>query len=211
MMENRDSVRVEYLGHSCFRLTHAGARIVLDPYADGYVPGLPPLRTEAEFVYCSHEHDDHNAVDNVTLLPHGAPQFSVEELTIDHDEAGGSLRGKSVIRIFTFGTLRVAHMGDLGRLLTAEEQAALQHLDMVLMPVGGFYTVDAATARQVLDMLDARVTVLMHFRSDASGFAEIAHIDDALHDIGAAEEVDGEFTLDAATPKQTIIMRPRLG
>ena len=69
-----EPLQVEYFGHSCSRLTWAGQRIVLDPYADGSVPGCPPLRLEAEFVFCSHGHGDHDAAQCVQLiLPCGAP------------------------------------------------------------------------------------------------------------------------------------------
>ena len=100
-----DKLKIEYLGHACFRLTYGGQRIVLDPYADGSVPGLKKLRTEAEFVYCSHDHGDHNAAGIVKRKDGGAPKFTMEELLTDHDDAGGTLRGKNIIRLFTFGKL----------------------------------------------------------------------------------------------------------
>lgn len=176
-----EAVKVEYLGHACFRLSYAGQRIVLDPYADGMIPGCPPLRTEAEFVYCSHQHDDHNAVQNVRLLDAGAPRFTVTELETDHDDAGGSQRGKNTIRIFDFDGIRVAHFGDLGRMLTEAERAALQGLDCALIPVGGFFTIDAPTAAQIAGQLRPRMVIPMHYRTETSGFDVLADIDEAMH------------------------------
>ena len=171
-------VKIEYYGHACFRLTCGGQRIVLDPYSDGSVPGLKKLRTEAEFVYCSHDHHDHNAVLCVKLKAGAAPNFRVEELQTDHDDAGGTLRGKNTVRIFTFGKLRIAHFGDLGRPLTAKEQAKLRGLDCALIPIGGCYTVDAATAKDIIDAIDPAAVIPMHYRSESAGYDEIGTLDE---------------------------------
>ena len=200
-------VKLEYLGHSCFRLTALGQRLVLDPYADGSVPGLPPLRTEAEFVYCSHDHADHGAADCVRLTrPAPAPAFSVTELLTDHDDRGGSQRGKNWIRVFDFDGLRVAHFGDLGRMLTAEEAEALSGLDAALIPVGGFFTIDAAQAKQIIDALRPRVAVLMHFRTDHSGYDVISHLDEVVRAMGDVAFVGNPITLTEQTPRQIMIM-----
>lgn len=174
------SLTVEYLGHACFRLTGDGQRIVLDPYADGSVPGYPPLRTEAEFVYCSHDHSDHNAADCVSLRDGGAPRFALTELTVPHDHHGGARRGESVIRRFDFGGTVLVHLGDLGRPLTAEELAALAEPDVLLVPIGGYYTIDAAEAAQIVDALRPRITIPMHFRTETAGYPVLAYLGDAL-------------------------------
>ena len=173
-------VRIEYFGHACFRLSGLGQRIVLDPYEDGCVPGCPKLRLEAEFVYCSHEHHDHNAVQCVTLRSGDAPRFRVTELETDHDDAGGSKRGKNMIRVFDFDGIRIAHFGDLGRPLTAAETAALQGLDCALMPVGGFFTIDAHQAAAIAEAIRPRMVIPMHYRTETSGFDVIADIDEAM-------------------------------
>ena len=173
-------VTIEYFGHSCFRLTGGGQRVVLDPYADGCVPGCPNLRLDAEFVFCSHDHHDHNAVQCVTLRTGGAPKFTVTELETDHDDAGGSKRGRNMIRIFNFDGVRIAHFGDLGRPLTVAETAALRDLDCALMPVGGFFTIDAQQAAAIAEAIAPGTVIPMHYRTDTSGFDVIAALDDAL-------------------------------
>ena len=175
-----EAVKIEYFGHSCFRLSCGGQRIVLDPYADGSVAGLKNLRLDAEYVYCSHEHGDHNAVSCVKLQPCETPSFTVTELLTDHDDAGGSKRGKNIIRVFDFDGIRVAHFGDLGRLLTEAEYAALDGLDCALIPVGGFFTIDAAAAAAIAKRLHPTTVIPMHYRSESSGFEVLADIDDAL-------------------------------
>jgi len=173
-------VKIEYYGHSCFRLCAEGQRIVLDPYEDGSVPGCPNLRLDAEFVYCSHDHHDHNAVQCVSLHDGGDARFTVTELETDHDDAGGSKRGKNMIRIFDFSGVRIAHFGDLGRPLTADETAALQDLDCALIPVGGFFTIDATQAAAITEAIRPRMVIPMHYRTAETGFPVIADIDDAM-------------------------------
>ncbi len=175
-----EQVRIEYFGHSCFRVTGCGQRIVLDPYEDGCVPGCPKLRLDAEFVYCSHEHSDHHGVRCVRIHDAGAPKFAVTELETDHDDAGGSKRGKNMIRIFDFNGIRIAHFGDLGRALTAQETQTLQGLDCVMIPVGGFFTIDAAQAAAIVSEIRPRMVIPMHYRTETSGYDVIADIDDAL-------------------------------
>lgn len=175
-----EQVKVEYFGHSCFRLSWGGQRIVLDPYADGSVPGCPKLRLDAEAVYCSHAHRDHNAVDCVRLHEGGARRYAVTELETDHDDCGGAKRGRNTIRIFDFGGIRVAHFGDLGRPLTAAETQALQGLDCALIPVGGYYTIDAAQAAAIAAAIAPRMVIPMHYRTAVSGFDVIADIDDVM-------------------------------
>ena len=163
-------VTIEYFGHSCFRLTGGSQRIVLDPYADGCVPGCPNLRLDAEFVFCSHDHHDHNAVQCVTLRTGGAPKFTVTELETDHDDAGGSKRGKNTIRVFDFDGVRIAHFGDLGCKLPVDQLAQLKDLDIAMIPVGGHYTIDAAQAADLVRKISPAHVIPMHYRGDDNAF-----------------------------------------
>lgn len=203
-----DKVNITYLGHACFRLEYGGQSLVLDPYADNYVPGLGILRTRANYVYCSHGHDDHSHAASVALEPCGEPKFTVEELITDHDPEGGTLRGKSTVRIFTFGSLRVAHLGDLGRMLTFKEGDRLRDLDCLLLPVGGYYTINPVTAKSIVDWLHPRVVIPMHYRTDGSGFGNIAHIDEFTGLFDSVERCGSSLTLDKSTPAQVAVLQP---
>lgn len=171
-------LKIEYLGHSCFRLEYGGQRIVLDPYEDGSVPGYKPLRTEAEFVYCSHDHHDHNAAKIVKKKDGGKPNFAVETLETDHDDAGGTLRGRNTVHMFRFGALRVAHLGDLGRELTAAEQKRLRGVDVLMIPIGGYYTIDAQMAKKVVDSLDPGAVIPMHYRTETADYEVLGGLDE---------------------------------
>ena len=129
-------MKIIWNGHSCFTLDTAQGRVVLDPYQDGSVPGLSPLRLTADLVLCSHEHRDHGARDSVTLSGRSA-SVQVEELHTFHDPEQGALRGLNIIRILSAEGLRVAHLGDLGCDLTPEQTERLTGLDALMIPVGG--------------------------------------------------------------------------
>ena len=166
-------------GHSCFTLATEAGTLVIDPYEDGSVPGLSPLHLEADAVYCSHEHRDHGNRAAVALS--GKPcAVEVEELATWHDEVQGAKRGPNTMRIFSAEGLRVAHLGDLGCGLTPEQAEALSGLDALLIPVGGFYTVGPKEAKEIVDALQARVVIPMHYRSDAFGFDVLAPVEDFL-------------------------------
>lgn len=117
-----EKLTITWLGHSCFKVESGGYSVVFDPYADGKVPGLKPLRIEADEVLCSHEHSDHNFREAVTLRNRNvASPFRIQEISTYHDEKQGDLRGKSTIHILDDGVFRIAHMGDLGCELPKEQ------------------------------------------------------------------------------------------
>ena len=172
-------MKLTWLGHSCFLLEQDGYRIVLDPYTG--VEGYPPLQAEAHAVLCSHQHYDHNARECVKLLPwEGDSPFAVRTAAAWHDPQHGALRGENTIHILSAGGVTVAHLGDLGHLLTPEQLAAMGPLDGVLVPVGGVYTVDARSAAEVCRQLDPRWVVPMHYRHAPYGLPNIAPVEDFL-------------------------------
>ena len=171
-------MKLTWLGHACFLLEQDGYRIVTDPYTG--VAGYPPLQTEAHEVLCSHHHFDHDAVDCVKLLPEKDSPFTIREVATCHDEEGGALRGPNTIRVFTAGGVTVAHLGDLGHQLTAEQLAAIGKVDGVLVPVGGVYTVDAQGAKAVCEAVAPRFVVPMHYRHAPYGLPNVAGAEDFL-------------------------------
>lgn len=171
-------MKLTWLGHACFLLEQDGYTIVIDPYKD--VEGHADVQTTAHAVYCSHQHFDHSAVDGVTLLPARECPFTVRTVETCHDEEGGALRGKNLIHIFSAGGITVAHLGDLGHQLTAEQVEAIGKVDGILIPIGGTYTVDAAGAEQVCDAIDPKWVVPMHYRHDPYGFPVLTTVEDFL-------------------------------
>ena len=169
-------MNITWLGHSCFMLEADGFRALLDPYNE--VPGLPAAEAEADAVYCSHDHFDHAYTEKVRLTSGKADPFSVTEVQTFHDDKGGTLRGNNVIRKFTAGGVSVAHFGDLGHPLSPAQLEALGPCDAVLIPVGGFYTIDAPTAKAVAEATGAPVVVPMHYRNGPVGFDVLGTLED---------------------------------
>lgn len=194
-------------GHSCFTVETEGYSVVFDPYDDGIVPGLAPLRLTADAVYCSHEHADHSARGLVTLSGRDCP-VRVDDIDSFHDTVRGLLRGRNTIRVLSSEGLRVAHLGDLGHMLSGRSLDALKGLDALLIPVGGHFTIDANTAKKLIDALGPRVVVPMHYRLGGMGYDVIAELSDFTtlcdnvinHDTNTLE-------LTAETPAQTAVLR----
>jgi len=169
-------MNITWLGHSCFMLEADGFRVLLDPYNE--VPGLPAAEAEADAVYCSHGHFDHAYTEKVRLTSGRENPFSVTEVQTFHDGKGGTLRGSNVIRKFTAGGVSVAHFGDLGHPLSPAQLEALGSCDAVLIPVGGFYTIDAPTAKAVAEAAGAPVVIPMHYRNGPVGFDVLGTLED---------------------------------
>lgn len=184
---------IQWLGHSCFQLTSGSYSLVLDPYRDGSVPGLRPLRTRANAVFCSHLHEDHSYAKAVDLLPASTPSpFHMVKVESAHDEAEGNYRGMNTIHVLEAEGLRACHLGDLGSLLSPGQLAAIGRIDALMIPVGGFYTIDAQTAKAVADAIDPRVIIPMHYRGDAFGFDAIGTLEPFLALYGRIDRLDND-------------------
>ena len=176
-------LKLTWHGHSCFTLEENGYAIVLDPYADGYVPGFGPLRLTADAVLCSHGHDDHNAAQCVRINPDASGKacpFRVTEIHSWHDDAQGAKRGNNIIRIFDDGQYRIAHMGDIGCPPTPDQKDLLKDIDVMLMPVGGFFTMEPADVHALVQELTPRMLVPMHYSGKDFGYEVIAPLDKYL-------------------------------
>lgn len=165
-------MKIIYHGHACFEVVTENGSIVFDPYADGSVRGLTLPDITADTVVCSHSHSDHNAKDKVSLSGN-SPSFKVTQLSCFHDEVRGAKRGGNLISVIEAEGLRLAHCGDLGHELTPAQLRALGRIDVLMIPVGGFYTVDAVTAKSIADKLDPAIIIPMHYKDDDVGLKNI--------------------------------------
>lgn len=200
-------VKLTYHGHACFTLEHQGVRAVIDPYTQGCVPGLPDLHLEANAVYCSHQHNDHNFTRAVSLKDSPPLPWTVREFVTPHDDCGGAKRGMNIVRIFNCGGIRVAHLGDIGCFPEGELSQALKEVDCLLIPVGGYYTIGCQTAAQIIRAAKPRVAIPMHYRTDKTGFDEISHIDDFGKLWNQVNTCEGTFVLTKDAEKQILIMK----
>ena len=182
-----DVMNVFWFGHSCFFLKGArGPSLLLDPFHEGEV-GYPLPKVEADIVVVSHDHQDHNNAEAVGGHPllikepgrHTALGLEFWGVPSYHDEEGGRLRGKNTIFCFTMDGIRVCHLGDLGHPLSLPEGEAIGPVDLLFLPVGGIYTIDAWGADEVMKQLRPAVAVPMHYQTRALSF-ELEPVDEFL-------------------------------
>ena len=182
-------IKITWLGHSCFAVEKDDYRIIFDPYEDGAVPGLPALKEEADKVLCSHGHGDHGAAEVISIRKDADKKvcpFTIEEIHSFHDDAKGTKRGPNTIFILSDGEYRIAHMGDIGCFPTPEQMEKLKDLTVMLVPVGGFYTMEPGDIHRLVNELEPQIVVPMHYRSDKFGYdviAELSKYTDACDDV----------------------------
>ena len=179
---------IQCLGHAKFLLqTDAGQNIVTDPFDPS--TGYPVGRQAADLVLVSHQHHDHNAVGTLTGNPavidqagsfDALPGVRVTAVEAYHDDAKGVLRGKTLLFVLEADGVRVAHLGDLGHIPEEDTVRALGRIDVLLIPVGGHFTIDAAQALKVCELLHPAVVVPMHYRTAYNSSWPIAPADDFL-------------------------------
>ncbi len=172
-------INLEYLGHSAFLMEAEQLRILMDPYAPQV--GYGSLEVDADLVTVSHEHMDHNYTDatpgakvirGLTSDGLGWEDVSFSEgnlhiwgLSTYHDDASGKLRGRNTAFIFDIGDIRLVHLGDLGHLLGEGDVEKLGSVDVLLIPVGGHYTINAVEAKKVIEQLSPSIVIPMHYQT----------------------------------------------
>ena len=170
-------MKLTWYGHACFLAETAEGSVVFDPYAPGSVPGLtlPPLRADA--VVCSHGHRDHGYAAGVALSGR-EPDFTLRTIPCFHDDRQGALRGENRITVLEAEGLRLVHLGDLGHALSAEQLAEIGKPDVLLIPVGGHYTIGPAEAEALARALEPRLAIPMHYRGAGFGYDVIGPVED---------------------------------
>ena len=168
-------MRISYLGHAAFLLTASdGTRIITDPYEPNAFRGAiryGAITGPADYVTVSHDHSDHNYLDGIAGNPQviysaGVRQAGAVRVTATptfHDATGGKERGENLVFLFEDAGLRVCHCGDLGHV---PAPGAIGPADVLLVPVGGYFTIGPDEAHRVAELVGARVVIPMHFATD---------------------------------------------
>ncbi|MBQ8638209.1 MAG: MBL fold metallo-hydrolase [Lachnospiraceae bacterium] len=163
-------IQIQWLGHSCMKIMWDEYTVVIDPFADGYVPGLRNIREKADLVLCSHGHGDHNAAELVQIQKGKQAPFELLKISTCHDDKNGTLRGMNTVFLLQGSGFKLVHMGDIGCPLTKEQVDLLKGADVVMTPVGGFYTAEPDVIKGMMDEMKAKVVIPMHYRSETFGF-----------------------------------------
>jgi L-ascorbate metabolism protein UlaG (beta-lactamase superfamily) len=215
-------MKVKWLGHSCFLITsRGGVRIVTDPYAVGGSINYSPIKETADVVVVSHEHSDHSNVSAVRGTPEvvegsgtkTAKGIQFKGIATYHDASQGTQRGPNTVFCFTIDDVKLCHMGDLGHVLSPGQVNEIGAIDILLVPVGGFFTIDASAASQVCDQLKPKVVIPMHFKTPKC-VMPIASVEDFLkgkknvRKAGGSEVEFERENLPAAT--EIVLLQPAL-
>lgn len=176
-------VDIWWLGQACFRIKGKNATVVCDPYDPAFT-GLANLKVEGNIVTISHSHEDHNNVTAVAgaegeapFVINGPGEYEKSGVNIVgvasfHDDKDGAERGKNTIYNITVEEINIVHLGDLGQAkLTQEQVEALSSCDVLLIPVGGTYTIDAKQAPDIIAQLEPKIVVPMHYKVEKLKFA----------------------------------------
>ncbi len=167
-------MKVKWFGQASFLMeSEKGIRIVTDPFASSLGYKAPSI--EADVVTVSHEHYDHNATEEVAGNPEivrGTGEREIKGIIIRgvstfHDKARGRERGTNTVFSFKIDGVKIVHLGDLGHILTQEEIKAIGEVDILLIPVGGTFTIDAQEANEVVKQLKPKITIPMHYKTPA--------------------------------------------
>ncbi len=213
-------MKIKWLGHACFVVSSdAGIKIITDPYVTGGGLNYGEITESADIVTVSHDHFDHNNVvsvgGNPEIVRGTAKVKGIEFKGIPtyHDDAGGKLRGNNTIICFEVDKVKVCHLGDLGHQLSDKQIAELGRIDILLIPVGGFFTIDAKGAGQVGNKLMPKVIIPMHYKTSKCGFP-ITGVDEFLRekkDVSQLDTSEAEFKQgELPTSTQIIVLKSAL-
>jgi len=166
-------LEISFVGHSCFRLRGRDASVVIDPYGKGIgLTTLVPSRFSADVLAITHDHPGHNNAAMVGGDPkviNGPGEYEVKGVSVQgvsafHDDEGGARLGRVTMYAITIDEVVVAHLGDLGHGLSEAQQSQLGTIDVLLLPVGGGNSLSATAAAAVVNQLEPKVVVPMHYR-----------------------------------------------
>jgi L-ascorbate metabolism protein UlaG (beta-lactamase superfamily) len=184
---------ITWLGHSCFKIRGSHATVITDPFSPelGYKLG----RANAHIVTLSHQHPGHSNYQGVGGEPRvvkGPGEYEISGVLIIgvatfHDGERGKKRGKNTVYLMEIDDVSVCHLGDLGHVLTGEQVEEIDNVDVLLLPVGGVSTINAAKAAEVVRQLEPKVVIPMHYKTPSLKKKELEPVDKFLKEIGAKE------------------------
>ncbi len=213
-------MRIKYLAHACFTITSdTGTKIITDPYTTSESLTYGEIKESADIVTVSHDHGDHNNVaavrGNPEVVRGAAKTKGIEFKSIPsyHDDAGGKQRGDNIMFCFEVDGMRVCHLGDLGHRLSDKQMAELGKVDILFIPVGGYYTIDAKVATEVCNQIKPRVIIPMHFKTDR-GLQVLAGVEDFLQgkaNVSRLDSSEAEFREgQLPTTTQIVVLKTEL-
>ena len=204
-------MEIKWLGHSCFKISHDGYSVVIDPY-DLTNANYPTLSVEADAVLCSHEHRGHSYREGVKLSgTHKPCPYELSVIDAFHDTSWGSLRGKNRIHILNWDGYKIVHMGDMGSLLTDNEKSELFGADVLMINAGVFRAMPSDKTKQLADELFPNVVIPMHYAHDGCGSRRMERVNaftDQYMPLPIVHFYDTDtIKIDRNTPQQVAVLK----
>ncbi|MFH0840781.1 MAG: MBL fold metallo-hydrolase [bacterium] len=187
-------MHISWLGHSCFKLQDKigpdGVIVICDPFDSEYT-GLKMPSIEADIVTISHDHKDHNNIKAIRKEPFvikNSGEYETRGVFIEgihsyHDTEKGAKRGNNIMYRIEIEDLSIAHLGDLCTELDSKQLEKLEGTDILLIPVGGTYTLDAKKAVEVINQIEPRIIIPMHYSVPGLKI-DLAPLDKFIKEIG---------------------------
>jgi L-ascorbate metabolism protein UlaG (beta-lactamase superfamily) len=172
-------MKIKWLGHACFLITSSnGTKIITDPYRVERGIHYAPIKEEADVVLVSHDHWDHNNISAVLGKPfvvdnsknRVVKSIKIKGIDTFHDNVFGKERGPNRVYRFDIDNIRICHLGDLGHVLTQQQVEEIGQIDILLIPVGGSYTINATDASLVCERMQPKIVIPMHFKNSRCDF-----------------------------------------
>jgi len=200
-MQGKDkniTMEILSLGHSSFRIKGKSATIVTDPFLPEFTGLKFPKNISADIITVSHDHNDHNAIHLVEGTPfvvHGPGEYEIKGVSIigfssDHDTEHGAIRGKNTMYRIEIDGISIVHAGDIGVLPPTKEVESLGDVDILMVPVGGTYTLGPEDAAKFVGEVEPKIVLPMHYQRPGlkpEGFAELRFVTDFLKQMGKEE------------------------
>lgn len=191
---------INWYGQACFKIQGKDVTLITDPFDKS--TGLVPPRSRADIVTVSHHHPDHDNTGTIKDNPFivdGPGEYSVKGVTIQgissfHDTSEGGERGLNTIYVIEMEGLRLGHLGDLGHLLSDKQLEAVNGIDILMIPVGGVYTIDAEKAVEVIGQVEPRIVIPMHYFVPGLGF-KLDKVDKFLKEMAVSPSPVSKFTI----------------
>ena len=185
---------IYWYGQACFKLKGKNAAVIIDPFDPEFTGLKVPKDFEADIVLKTHDHQDHNAVSSVGGSPQifeGPGEYEVKGAVISgiasfHDDNKGAERGLNTIYNVMIDGLNIVHLGDLGQSSLTEDQVnEIDVVDILLIPVGSIYTIDAKAAVGIVSQLEPKIIIPMHYGGVPGLKFPLDPVDKFLKEMGA--------------------------
>lgn len=190
-------MKIKYLGHACFYISNSDCSVIIDPFGD---IGYEQEEVTADYCLMSHDHFDHATLTKVhasKVYPSNSQTFPsfVKVVNCFHDEVQGQKRGKNNVYILELKGFRICHLGDIGQDFTPQFCDKLGKIDILLIPVGGKYTINAKEAVKYADYINAKITIPMHYKTNRSDI-DIAFKQEFLNNYTNVLKVEQSFEIE---------------